>query len=90
MTGVTHIAPIEGETSILNEGARGPAGGSAFVHTQADSATEWIINHNRGAKPLVQAFTVGGDEVECRIAHVSNNQVRLYFASPQAGSARCI
>jgi hypothetical protein len=90
MPGVTHIAPVEGETSILNEGARGPAGVGAFTHTQAVAATEWIINHNRGARPIVQAFTPGGDEVECRVLHVSDNQARLYFAAPQAGSARCI
>lgn len=97
MSGVTIIAPIAGETIIVNSGARGPAGpagpagaAEAHIHTQASAAAEWIVNHNFGARPLVQVFSAGGAEIEANIIHITDNQVRIYFAAAQAGTARCI
>lgn len=59
-----------------------------FNHVQSSAATEWIINHNLGFKPNVQAFSTGGVAMVGEIIHMSINQTRIYFNTPLAGSAR--
>ncbi|MEI9964364.1 MAG: hypothetical protein WDM92_06330 [Caulobacteraceae bacterium] len=72
-------------------GPPGTGGGVAdFIFTQAFPATPWVVNHNLGRKPLVAVLDVGGNEVEAAVQHISVNQLRVSFAAPQAGSARCI
>lgn len=68
----------------------GPGGVSAYNHDQPSGATEWIINHNLGYKPQVQAFTVGGVEIIGDILHSSDNQVRISFSDAQSGFARLL
>lgn len=95
MDGVIIIAPIDDSEVIIVEGGdRGPPGpsgeGAAFVHTQASALTEWIINHNLGSRPFVTVLSTGGVEVEASVTHVTTNQLRINFATPQAGTARCL
>lgn len=75
-------------TLIGPPGPRGADGseGSPYVHTQSSPATEWIVNHNRGFKPLASVLSAGGIEVVAEIVHMSDNQLRVYFNQPQAGS----
>lgn len=76
------------------EGDPGPPGQDGvavrYVHAQASAAAEWIVNHNLGARPAVTVLSVGGVEVEAQIVHASDNQVRVLFAAPFAGSALCL
>jgi hypothetical protein len=70
----------------------GPPGLSApdappLLHTQASAAAEWIVNHDRGFRPLVTVLGAGGGEVVAEVLHISDNQLRIYFSQPQAGSA---
>ena len=61
-----------------------------YVETFASPAAEWIVNHNRGVQPTsVTVMTPGGVEVVAQVLHVSPNQCRVNFASPQAGVVRC-
>lgn len=92
----TDLAIVDREiVSIVSEGIQGPPGppgasGAGFVHTQGSAATEWIVNHNLGFKPSVEIFDAGGREVEADVLHMSDNQVRIYFTSAVAGTARCV
>lgn len=61
-----------------------------YVHTQTVPATEWIINHNIGARPSVEIMDATGREVAADVLHMTINQARIYFTFPLAGSARCI
>lgn len=89
------VIVFERETiEILSEGIQGPAGAdglmSSHLHTQSVAAAEWIVNHNFGYKPDVSIYDNGGNEVEAQVLHMSDNQVRIYFAAANAGFARCI
>lgn len=95
--------PVELEgTGIILElsalGLQGPKGDAGdpgddgpdiapYLFTQASALAEWIINHNKGWNPLVTVLSPGGIEVEAQVTHMSVNQTRVYFSSPQAGSA---
>lgn len=89
--GATKVAPVaQPAIAIVSRGAQGPPGGTAFEHVQPSPAAEWIINHNLGLEPNVEVLSVGGAVVDADVLHVSTNQVRVYFASAQAGRARCL
>jgi hypothetical protein len=87
---------IGGESviEIISGGPQGPPGpggaAEAFVHTQLVAASPWTINHNLGQRPTVSVFDAGGQEIEAHVVHASLNQTLVYFAAPQAGSARLI
>lgn len=68
------------------------SGGSAvgYIHTQGSPALEWIVNHNLNVFPNVTVYSVGGQEVEAQVVHMSLNQTRIYFSTETAGSARFI
>jgi hypothetical protein len=53
---------------------------------QSSAAAEWVINHNRGYRPIIQVFDPGGNEVEAQLLHFSDNQARVYFTEPKSGS----
>jgi hypothetical protein len=89
------VSPTPQKTvAIVHAGPRGAQGvdGAAqdFEHVQASPSAEWIINHNLGAEPSVSVLSAGGVEMEANVVHMSVNQVRVYFASAQAGRARCV
>lgn len=71
------------------EGPEGPQGPPAdtYEHTQASPATEWIVNHNFGRNPIVDVLSPGGIRVLTEIQHMTINQARVYFLSPQTGKA---
>lgn len=68
-----------------------PAGapGGTFEHVQSPAADEWIVNHNLGYRPNIAVLTVGGAQVVAQVLHISNNQARVYFDNPMAGTAVC-
>lgn len=78
--------------NVLFVGTQGPPGssGAGFVHTQSATATEWIVNHNLGFNPAVEVINTGGVPGVADVLHMSINQVRIYFAVPTAGQARCV
>jgi len=88
------LTVVEQQASILEVAAQGPAGASgstsAYTHTQTTESAEWIVNHNLGVKPVVEILTTGGVLVEAEVLHVTNNQLRIYFASLFTGTARCL
>jgi hypothetical protein len=78
--------------SVVRVGVPGPPGpsGAGFIHTQSSPATEWIVNHNLGFKPVTEVFDVGGNAVEVQVLHISDNQLRIYLTAARAGLARCV
>jgi hypothetical protein len=89
---ISVIALIEkGEKGDKGEkGEKGDAGDGTLVqhvHTQTTPSTEWIVNHNKGIKPIVEVRTIGGTLVDADILHVTLNQFRVFFSSPIAGEA---
>lgn len=71
-------------------GVPGPAGGSLYVHTQSAAASEWVIQHDLGAWPLIDLFDTAGNRIIGQILHINLNQSRSYFNVSVAGSARCL
>lgn len=63
---------------------------TAYVHTQSSPSVEWVINHNLGARPIIEVRTVGGVVMEADVVHLTLNQSRVYLASAVAGEARCM
>ncbi len=70
-------------------GPPGPAGES-YDHVQSSPSAEWVVNHNLGLRPAVSVLSPGGVEVSAHVIHQSTNQLRIYFAQPQTGSAHCV
>lgn len=66
------------------------SGAFSHRHDQADAAAEWIVNHNLGRQPAaIAVLSPGGRLVGADVLHMSANQFRVYFTTPQAGTARC-
>lgn len=78
-------APVVVE--VMSTGIQGPPGGQTppVVFTQSAAATEWIVNHNLGWEPLVEVLSLGGLPVIAGVIHMSTNQCRVTFSSPQSG-----
>jgi hypothetical protein len=74
---------------VAQQGLPG-AGGSAFTHNQSTPSNEWVVNHNLGVKPVAAVLDSGGNEVVAQILHMSDNQLRVYFATNQVGQVRCV
>lgn len=63
--------------------------GGTVEHVQSGASAEWIFNHNLGGKPSgVAILNPGGAVVDAEVLHTSDNQLRVYFSSPQAGRVR--
>ena len=99
---VTRVIRGAGATRVVRppvtrvvQGQRGPAGpagasSGAVVHNQTAPSVEWIVNHNLGYRPMFTLMDAAGNEFDAHVLHVSNNQLRVYLASPQTGSVRCL
>lgn len=91
---ITTPAPLEFDIAssstieITVDTSAQSAASSGFNYVQVSPSDEWIVNHNLGYKPNVQMFTAGGVIMLGEIIHISNNQTRIYFNIPLAGSAR--
>lgn len=91
------LLTVKGKTSVVYVG-RGPAGATGpkgdpnqgTVFTQSSPSATWTLNHNLGFKPAVTVYSAGGMQVGADVVHISNNQTQIFFASPQAGTARLI
>ena len=84
----------EATTDVIEMGIAGPQGPpgdfGAVDFVQSTPASEWIINHNRGHKPVVSVMSMGGAEILATVLHTSDNQTRVYFETPPAGFARLV
>jgi len=81
----TSIEALKGRLDTLEASAT-----RSYLHTQTTPRDEWIVNHGLGYKPSVTVYTTGGVEVEAEVVHISDYQLRVRFASPQTGYARCV
>lgn len=98
----TNVSAVNGVVSVVRYDTptiqvvavaeQGPPGSSisGVTFNQASPSAEWTINHNMGYKPAVSVRDSGGSEVEAEILHITVNQTKVYFASPQAGQAYLI
>lgn len=91
---MTQIVVGESVTRLIIDTRVGPAGGgsggganASYLHTQSVAATTWTINHNLGARPVVELRGVGGNVMWSNVTHTSANQVVVTHAVPLAGSA---
>lgn len=85
---VLTTAPVITSTLVVGQGPAGVGGGS-YQHTQSIASAEWIVAHNLGFRPNVQAYSVGGMQMLAEVIHIDLNQARVYFDSPVAGYAIC-
>lgn len=79
--GKTKVGPI-----IVRPGGEGVS----YRHVQTTPSDEWIINHNLGYKPVHSVIDALGRGMLSGFQHLSNNQLRLFFSTPQAGEARLV
>lgn len=99
MTDEPRLQVIE-ETSILvtddeeifQAGAVGtPAGAvTGYTHLQISAELVWTVNHNLGYRGNIEVRTAGGEVVLAEVLHVNENQLKITFAAPTAGTARVI
>jgi len=61
------------------------SGGKPYVHAQASAATTWVVNHNRGYRPLVAVLNPAGAEITAEVTHVSDNQLTVSFSTARTG-----
>lgn len=82
---------IEVYTNVINVGGSGggTTTGFYFEHVQNTAASTITVNHNLGARPNVQVFTLGGAMVEAEILHTSTNQTQVFFDSPNTAIVVC-
>lgn len=87
---VVVAVPVTSTVTAITAGPQGPAGASAYVHTQSSPATTWTINHNLGFRPSVELLDAGSQEIDGEIAHPSDNQTVVTLNPASAGLARLI
>lgn len=71
-----------------DKGDQGDPGVAAgYEHVQSGASLEWIINHNLGYNPIIEVLSPGGLSVLTEVQHLTLNQARVYFLTPQTGKA---
>ena len=65
-----------------------PSKAPTYTHVQTLAASSWVVNHNLGFYPTVQAHTNDGRVMVPGIQHVSINQTVLTFDPPWVGTVR--
>ncbi len=85
------VQPAQPPAALVASGEQGPAGASSasYKHDQVGAADQWVINHNLGYRPVVNAYSVGGQLMLANIVHIDTNQTRILFDGPVAGYAVC-
>ncbi len=90
-----------GTAEVIEVGMVGPAGpagasgtggtgtgGARYVHTQAQSAAEWIVDHMLGVDPAgLIVKDSGGTEVIGEVFHETTNRLRVKFTTSFGGKA---
>lgn len=54
-------------------------------YVMSSPSVVWTVAHNLGREPIVRVFTMGGQEIEAEVVHVSSNLVSVLFVEPTAG-----
>ena len=63
-------------------------GDKHYTHTQTNSSSTWVVNHNLGKHPAVQAV-VADTIFYPNVEHISNNQLKIYLSADGSGKAYC-
>lgn len=97
LAGVQYIRinPATSSVSIERAGPQGPrglpgpagVGGGSYLHEQSVASTSWLMNHNLGFKPNVDAFDETGRRIRPAVIHHTVNQTELQFLTPRTGEA---
>lgn len=64
-----------------------------YKHVQATASATWTITHNLGRYPIVDAFTVDGNEIRImpnQVTYVDDNVCTLTFSQPFNGHATVV
>lgn len=81
--GVLRTVDENGTVSVYGTSAT-----SGYTFTQNTPLAEWTVAHNLGYKPLVQIFSLGSNQVEAEIVHLSINTFRVIFNNAFSGYAK--
>ncbi len=60
---------------------------TTYKHEQAQAATKWTINHDKGYFPAVSVTTYGGNAVIGAVTYIDENRLTVEFAVEVAGYA---
>lgn len=88
---VSFVGPAQ-RIEIALVGAQGAAGtpasgGQRYEHVQSSASAEWIVNHNFGYRAIIEVLSPGGMTVVAEVIHSNDNQARIFFNTPQSGTA---
>lgn len=91
-------AAIDAEAQVFNvnfsstaiPGPAGPAGETAFIHTQDTPSDLWIINHNLNRVVCALISDLVGNAIVAESNRYSTNQIRISFSVPTTGIAKII
>lgn len=89
---VTLVLTTATHETVITDVRMGPAGGSggpgsSFLYVQPVAAYNWTINHNLGARPVVEVRDNTGHIVFAAVTHLSIDIVYIEFSIPYAGTA---
>lgn len=96
LTDVDASGILDGQTLVFQGGVYvpGTAGGGGgdtgfYTHTQAMPSTDWVVAHNMGRIPAVQAFDAANSMIVGSVRHDNTNQLTVHFYMPITGKAYC-
>ena len=69
------------------QGPAGPAGGASLVVNQAVASSTWLITHGLQRYPSITTVDSAGDQIFGDLVYLDNNNARISFGAPVAGSA---
>jgi len=85
---INNITRLEGEKGDKGDtGERGAFGGTYYIHTQVEAATQWTINHNLNKYPSVVIVDEEGVSLFCDIRYIDANTVIIGARQPISGNA---
>lgn len=64
-------------------------GDKHYTHNQTVPSTMWVINHNLGKRPSIDAVDNLGREIKGHLEYVNDNTSYLYHSGPITGKAYC-
>lgn len=87
------VDPATQAVSVINAGPQGPPGidggtAATYEHIQTMASTSWVINHNLGFKPNIDAYDESDRPMDVYIIHHSLVQAEIQTLTPRAGKAR--
>lgn len=87
------VSSLQRSTSSVTTAVPASLGArTGYTHVQTDLALVWEIAHGLGVYPAITIVNASGRDVttSAAVQHTTTNTTRVTFATPTAGTARCL